>query len=267
MMALAGTGRTTAVVETERRGDAERLAREAANSGIDLIIAAGGDGTVNEIVNGLAGVPRQPVVGVLPLGTANVLARDLGLPLDPEKAAVALAQALPRPAHLGLVNGRRFVMMAGVGFDARVVAAVRPEMKRRFGRVAYAATAGALWARGQEAIYRVQIDETSAEVGSVIIANGRHYAGGFVACPEADLGRPELGLCLLSSSRRGPLLSASLALGLGHIAWAPGVRHLFSSMIHVEGPADEPVQADGDIVSSLPANFSTAPETVRLLAL
>ena len=261
----AWSGAATTVVETERRGDAERLAREAAASGIDLVIAAGGDGTVNEIVNGLAGVERRPVLGVLPLGTANVLARELGLPLDPAMAASALTRATPRPVHLGLVNGRRFTMMAGVGFDARVVAAVRPEAKHRFGRMAYVSAAGALWARGQDATYRLRIGEASMEVGSVVVAKGRHYAGGFVACPDADLSQPELGLCLLSSSRRGPLLAASLALGLGRIAWAPGVRHLTAPAVQVNGPADEPVQADGDIVGRLPAAFSIAPETVRML--
>ena len=88
---------------------------------------------------------------------------------------------------------------------------------------------------------------------------------GFVACPEADLSRPELALCLLGSSNRGRLLGAALALGIGRIAWAPGVRHLSAPALHVDGPADEPVQADGDIVGGLPAKFSVATGTVRML--
>ena len=255
------------VVETGRRGDAERLAREAASSGIGLLIAAGGDGTVNEIVNGLAGADRPPMVGVLPLGTANVLARELGLPLDAAAAATALAKGRPRPVHLGLVNGRRFVMMAGVGFDARVVAAVRPEMKSRFGRLAYAATSADLWVRGQAARYRLQVGGTSEEVGSVVIANGRFYAGGFIACPDADLSRPELSLCVLRSSDRGRLLATAAALGIGRIAWAPGVRHLATPFLHIDGPPDEPVQADGDVVCGLPAMFSVATETLQMLAI
>lgn len=254
------------VVETSRRGDAERLAREAASSGIGLVLAGGGDGTVNEIVNGLAGVARPPMIGVLPLGTANVLARELGLPLGVGAAATALAKGRPRTVHLGLVNGRRFVMMAGVGFDARVVAAVRPEMKSRFGRLAYAATTAELWARGQPARYKLDIGGLSEEVGSVIVANGRHYAGGFVACPDADLYRPELALCVLRSSDRGGLLATALALGVGQILWAPGVRHLVTPSLYVDGPSDEPVQADGDIVGGLPAMFSVAAETLQMLA-
>ncbi len=265
MAAWSAAGRTTAVVETARRGDAERFAREAAASGIGLVLVGGGDGTVNEVINGLAGVARPPALGVLPLGTANVLARDLGLPLSPGAAASTLAQARVRDVHLGLVNGRRFAMMAGVGFDAQVVAAVRPEAKRRFGRLAYAATAADLWMRGRSSRFRLRAADTAREVGSVIVAKGRHYAGGFVACPTADLTRPELSLCLLSSSTRLQVLAAALGLGTGRIGWVPGVSHLSVPMLHVDGPADEPVQADGDIVGTLPATFSVAPETLRML--
>ena len=253
------------MAETTRRGDAERLAREAAASGVTLVLAAGGDGTVNEVINGLAGLPRAPAVGVLPLGTANVLARELGLPLDPAAAARVLAHGRVRPVHLGLVNGRRFVMMAGVGFDARVVAHVRPEAKHRFGRLAYAAATATVWARGQPAQYRLTTNGTALDVGSVVIANGRYYAGGFVACPEADLRRPDLALCLIGSSSRGQILAAALALGIGRIVWAPGVSHRMVPAFSIDGPRDEPVQADGDIVGTLPATFSIAPETVRLL--
>lgn len=265
MAAWSAAGRTTAVVETARRGDAERFAREAAASGIGLVLVGGGDGTVNEVINGLAGVARPPALGVLPLGTANVLARELGLPLSPGGAAATLAKATVRDVHLGLVNGRRFAMMAGVGFDAQVVAAVRPDAKQRFGRLAYAATTAELWAMGRHSRYRLQIGDTSVEVGSVIVAKGRHYAGGFVACPTADLTRPELSLCLLSSSTRLQVLAAALGLGTGRIGWVPGVSHLSVPMLHVDGPADEPVQADGDIVGTLPATFSVAPETLRML--
>lgn len=265
MAAWTAAGRTTAVVETTKRGDAERLAREAAAAGVGLVLAAGGDGTVNEVVNGLVGVARAPAIGVLPLGTANVLARELGLPLDAAAAASQLAHGRIRPVHLGLVNDRRFVMMAGVGFDARVVAAVRPEAKQRFGRLAYAATTAELWAKGQPAVYRLTAGDATVDVGSVVVAKGRYYAGGFVACPEADLFRPELALCLLRSSHRGQLLAAALALGVGLIAWAPGVGHRITPALTVDGPPGEPVQADGDIVGTLPARFSVAPETVRML--
>ncbi len=266
MAAWSAAGRSTAVVETAKRGDAERFAREAAASGIGLVLVGGGDGTVNEVINGLAGVSRPPALGVLPRGTANVLARELGLPLSPGAAAATLVRARQREVHLGLVNGRRFVMMAGVGFDAQVVASVTPEAKQRFGRLAYAAATADLWAKGRSSRYRLQTGDTAIEVGSVIVAKGRHYAGGFVACPTADLTRPELSLCLLSSSTRPQVLATALALGIGRIGWAPGVRHLATPMLHVDGPADEPVQADGDIVGTLPATFSVAPETVRMLA-
>jgi YegS/Rv2252/BmrU family lipid kinase len=230
------------------------------------VLVAGGDGTVNEVVNGLAGAMRPPAVGVLPLGTANVLARDLGLPLDPAAAATALADGSTRPIRLGLVNGRRFVMMAGVGFDARVVAAVRPEAKRRLGRLAYALAAAGHWAGGKRVRYRLRSAGTAMEVGSVVVANGRHYAGGYIACPEADLSRPELALCVLASPGRGQILAAAIGLGVGRIAEVPGIDHRVETAFTIDGPGDEPIQADGDIVGTLPATFAVAPEPVEMLA-
>ncbi len=106
----------------------------------------------------------------------------------------------------------------------------------------------------------------SEEVGSVIVAKGRHYVGGFIACPDADLSRPELSLCVVGSSDRGRLLATALALGIGRIGWAPGVRHLATSSLRIDGPPDEPVQADGDVIGGLPAMFSVAPETLRMIA-
>lgn len=84
-------------------------------------------------------------------------------------------------------------------------------------------------------------------------------------CPTADLSRPALSLCLLNASTRLQVLATALALGIGRIGWAPGVSHLSAPMLHVDGPADEPVQADGDIVGTLPATFSVAPGTLRML--
>jgi YegS/Rv2252/BmrU family lipid kinase len=264
----AWPGETPRVVETRAPGDARRLAQAAVASGVGTILAAGGDGTVNEIVNGILAAPskRPPMIGVLPLGTANVLARELGLSLDPAQAARMLAGGRPMPAHLGLVNGRHFVMMAGIGFDAHVVACVRPQMKRRFGRLAYAMTTASLWLRGPERRYRILLDGKEYDVGSIVIGNGRHYAGGFVACPAARLDQPQFELCILPSAERSRLMATALSLGIGHIAWAPGVRHVTSTSLHVSGPDDEPIQADGEIVGSLPATFSVAPTTIDLLA-
>ena len=120
------------VRETQGPGDAERFAAEVDPDAFDIVVAAGGDGTVNETINGLArsGLP----LGLIPLGTANVLAAEIGLRTDPASLARCLVFGEPRPIALGAANGRRFILMAGAGFDAQVVAGVSVPMKRWLGK-------------------------------------------------------------------------------------------------------------------------------------
>ena len=124
------------VITTAGRGDARRTARDCP-AGTDAIIVAGGDGTINEVVNGLLERPDGPVpLGLLPFGTANVLAGELGIPCRPLPAAQALLSAEPCDIHLGEVNGVAFLVMAGIGLDGRIVARLAPSLKRKLGRLA-----------------------------------------------------------------------------------------------------------------------------------
>src|SRR6266496_514351 len=120
---------------TNGPGDGTRIAREAAAQGYHMVVAAGGDGTVNEVINGLAG--SETALAVLPIGTVNVWVRELGLPLQPRAAAEALLHAQIRTIDLGRAGDRYFLLMCGVGFDAAVTAEVRAHEKRRFGALAY----------------------------------------------------------------------------------------------------------------------------------
>src|SRR5204863_6128250 len=115
--------------------DAERLAREA-DADFDVIVAAGGDGTVHAVVNGLRG--RAIPIGMVPLGTANVLAREIGLPRRAAPLAALIAAAPARPIWPGRIGARLFVMMASAGFDSETVAAIHPLLKARAGRLAFA---------------------------------------------------------------------------------------------------------------------------------
>src|SRR4051794_31648718 len=124
---------------TASRGDAEDFARAADPGAFDAVVAAGGDGTINEVVSGLAASDLP--LAILPLGTANVLANEIGLPRDPARLAAIAATGPARATWTGEVRSdaglRRFVMMAGIGFDASVVAAIDPARKRRLGKLAY----------------------------------------------------------------------------------------------------------------------------------
>jgi diacylglycerol kinase (ATP) len=263
--ALGAVGHPPRVVATAARGDAARIARELAGAGAATGAVAGGDGTINEAVNGLAGTGAR--LAIVPLGTANVLAGELGLPRDAAAIARVIAGGAARPIHLGEVAAgagrRRFTMMAGVGFDAHVVANLSLALKRRTGKLAYAWQMLVEWLRLRPARFRVTADGAAFDCASAIVAKGRFYAGRYVAAPDASLARDSFELVLFERGGRLAVLRYALALGLGRLARTRGVRILTARAIAIEGGG--PVHADGDIVGTLPARFAIARETLHVL--
>lgn len=254
------------VRETVGAGDAERLVREAGAdpaATYDMVVAAGGDGTVNEVIAGLdgGGVP----LGLVPLGTANVLAAEIGLGRRPAAMAAAIAEGRTRPIHLGVVNGRRFAVMAGIGFDAHVVIGVTPALKRVLGRAAYIWRSLRELLRGPTTRYRVTIDDRVFEASTVIVANGHYYGGRYVCAPEARLEDPRLHVVLFESGGRWNALRYVLAMLTGRLARLRDVRVIATRALTVDGPPGEPVQADGDVVAVLPAQFTVDPATLPLV--
>jgi YegS/Rv2252/BmrU family lipid kinase len=261
--ALERRGLSVRLEPTKKRGDAESLARGAKASGADRLVVAGGDGTINESLNGLEG--PMPPLAIVPLGTANVLAHELGLGRRAEAVAAAIAEGQPRAVTLGLVNGRRFSMMAGVGFDAHVVRDVDPNLKRLIGKGAYALeTLRQLFVFAPR-FYDVTIDGAKRRAASVIVCNGHYYGGKFVAAPTARLDAPEFQVVLFERAGRLATLRYALALALNRLPKTAGVAILPARTVEIAGPAGEPVQADGDIVARLPARFDAIPEAARLV--
>jgi YegS/Rv2252/BmrU family lipid kinase len=256
--ALGELGCHVTVRRTEARGDAERFARDARQDAVDLVVAAGGDGTINEVINGLisSGLP----LGVIPLGTANVFATEIGLSLAPRAVAATLARGAPAPIHVGRVNGRVFSLMAGAGFDALVVESVDARLKHLCGKCAYVYESLVRMARWRARRYVVTVDGRRAEAASVVIANGRYYAGRYVLAPEARLSAPSFQVVLFRASGRWAVIRYGLALLLNRIPRLSDVTIVEGTEVEVAGPADEPVQGDGDVVARLPLRIALAEE-------
>jgi diacylglycerol kinase (ATP) len=236
-------------------GDVERLAREA-EPDFEAIVAAGGDGTVNAVVNGLAGAPRE--VALLRLGTANLLAREIGLPRQAERLAELIATAPAQPIWPGQVDGRLFVMMASTGFDAETVAGVDPRLKRYIGRLAFIwAMLVRLWHyRPCELV--VEADGAEHRAAGLIAAKGRFYAGPFTVAPRANPADPVLDLVLFHRAGRMAILGYAAALLLGRLPCSKHVTMLRAGIVIVSGSHNLPVQADGEIVGQLPAMIGIA---------
>ncbi|HEY5598800.1 MAG TPA: YegS/Rv2252/BmrU family lipid kinase [Kiloniellales bacterium] len=267
---LHALGCRTEVRETTAPGDAEAWAREAAAADFDLVVAAGGDGTIREVINGLAGLAQAPPLAVLPLGTANVLAIEIGLPADPAALADVIAAGTARPICLGRIRdqaGRStlFTAMAGVGFDAQVVAGVSLGLKRILGKGAYVAESLRQLGAFRFPRYRAVIDGRSYEAASVIVANGRHYAGRYVCAPPATIADPTLYVCLFESSGALAVMRYMVALQAGRLAERPDYRIVPARRVAITASAGEPVQADGDIVARLPVEIDGMADALRLV--
>lgn len=259
--ALRRQGCELLIRQTGAPGEGERLLRDHPDR-FDRIVAAGGDGTLNEVLNGTRG--RACRLGLIPLGTSNVLCRELALPTQPDRLAQVLAGDSEVVLHPALANGRRFLLMCGIGFDAWVVNGVDLDLKRRLGKGAYLLTMARMVGRYGRQRYRVRSNDQQWQVGSLIISHARHYAGPFVLDPEASLFAPHLNLVMLERHTRLGLLSYLLALPTGRSSRLPGVRRALGSHIHVEGAVGEPIQLDGDPHGCLPVTITLDPEPVRI---
>ncbi len=264
LAALEIRGCRVTLRETQGRGEAEELARTAGSGAEwDVVAVAGGDGTVNEAVNGLYG--SHIPLAIIPMGTANVLAAEIGIPAKAKGVADIIAAGAAKPIHLGIVNQRLFIMMAGAGFDGRVVAAVSSRVKRWLGKGAF--VLASLWGilSYSKQIYRVTVDGQAFEAASAVIANGHFYGGRFTCAPLARLEDPLLYTCLFL--KPGPLRALRYCtwLVLGRLHRLPDVTILPSLRVSVEGSVGEPVQGDGDIVAETPMTACLAGNTLKVL--
>ncbi|MEM7444651.1 MAG: diacylglycerol kinase family protein [Pseudomonadota bacterium] len=252
------------VSETAAKGDATRIASAAMN--VDAVVAAGGDGTINEVISGLIARPGGPLpLGILPLGTANVLANELGLPVAMPAAAATIKQGRLSHIHLGNANGHAFAMMAGVGFDAKVVADLPLGLKRAIGKGAYVWQTARQWLRPLPGPYRVTVGDEELTASAVIGAKGHYYGGRFVLAPKADLRDPSLELCVFLGRGRWAALRALVGLVTGRAHQLSGVRIITARSARIEGPELEPVQADGDIIAHLPVDLSVMPTPLPVI--
>lgn len=253
---------------TTAAGDAARSAAKIAKAGtFDAILVAGGDGTLSDAAHGLAmsGVAHLPALAFLPLGTANVMAHEIGLPTDPEKAAAVAARLRTIDMPLATANGRHFLLMVGAGFDAHVVRHVKSAVKKRWGKLAYVAEMVRQLGSFPFRPYRVTIDGVAYEAASVVAARGRLYGGRFVLAPAADLKAPTLQVCLFRKGGRGGVLLYAAALGMSLLPRTPGFEIREARHVTVAGIEGEPVQADGDSIGSLPLEVAMTDKSLRLV--
>jgi YegS/Rv2252/BmrU family lipid kinase len=263
-------GSQCALKATTAPGDARRLAAEAVGEGFDLIIAAGGDGTVNEALNGLGDAPdgfARARLGVLPLGTVNVFARELKIPLRIERAWDVLQRGremridLPRVdfSANGIRQQRYFVQLAGAGFDARAIELVDWSHKKKIGPLAYVIA-------GFRALREPQPKITvCAGSQNVTGGNGRFYGGPVKTFPQADLRDGLLDICVLPRLNWLTLIRCVPGLLTRQEPPVSVVKYFQAAKFDLAAETKTAFELDGEWVGHLPAAFSVEREKLRVI--
>lgn len=265
---LCSEGLEVELVATKGPGDATRIAADAARTGVSDVIVAGGDGTINEALQSLIGTTAR--LGILPRGTANVLACELGLPLDCRRAAGVIARGKTRRVHVGCAveetsgSKRYFLLMAGIGLDASVVRRVNPEIKKRFGK-------GAFWFTGLSSLadwkpkpFEIEVAGQTFTATFANIGKAASYGGNLTVTPRARIDQPDFEICIVEThSRLRYLYLLSHAMRSGFPSGRRDVHFLRAT--HARATGEVAVQVDGELIGNLPMRFEIAPESIEVI--
>lgn len=291
---LRAAGVQATPVPTIGPGSAGKQAQDEIAAGADTVFACGGDGTIHEVLQGMAST--DAVLGVIPLGTANALACDMKIPRDPAGAARFALRAEPRPVAVGKVEyaprsgeciSRYFIVAAGVGADARLAYMLSAEFKRSHGMAAYYAKALHIWATHDFPPFEVEFDDleqgiTRNELVSELLAIRITDFGGILRhmAPRAELKRDDLELVLFKTARKSDYLRFVLNNMIGRSTTMPGVEFVRSDHVQCReatsarivkdwhksfDPSPIYVEADGEALGRIPANISINRNSVKLL--
>lgn len=252
--ALAAAGACVSRIEPAAAHAATQAAQAAARSGqYDAIVAAGGDGTIRHVVAGIIGTGMP--LGIVPVGTANVLAHEIGL--QPRAAPIArmLLHGQAITVAAGRANGAPFMLMVGAGFDARVVAALDHRFKSRVGKVAYAGPLLGALVRPIDTL-AVNIDGRHQEASWAVVSNARHYGGRFVMAPRAGILERGLQAILFKARTRPVLIGQLMSLAMGTLdaraSRRGDVEMLTCARVSITAHHAVPTQIDGDAFGSTP---------------
>jgi YegS/Rv2252/BmrU family lipid kinase len=228
-------------------------------------VVAGGDGTINSVLPAVMGTEHP--LAILPVGSVNVLARELGIPRGLDAAAAVAARGRPRRIDLGLANDRPFALMAGIGFDAAVVHTVAPDVKNAVGSFAYVARGLKLLAGQSPSRFRIATEDGSLETEAwlAVVANASRYTYRWRLAPAARIDDGWLDLCLFQGGSTARTVGQFVAALAGRHSGYPGVSHLRARRLRFECDPPVCVQVDGDPAGETPVEIGMVPGALSVL--
>jgi YegS/Rv2252/BmrU family lipid kinase len=276
---LAERGIDSAVTATEHPNHATELAREAVDDGVDMVISYGGDGTLNEVLQGMVG--GNAALALWPGGTGNVVAHDLKMPFKLRPLADALARGKTKRIAIGVAKGegvtigeegshpstrgRYFLMFAGIGLDASIVRGVNPILKRLMGQFAF-------WVSGIEHLFTwrpqpffIEVDGKRFEATFALIGKGKGYGGGICMTPHARLEDPWFEVYVVPRLRNNISYIKSLAIStIGDRRMAAGTL-VTGRFVTANSTVDPWVEVDGEVIGPLPMTFEVVPDALSII--
>jgi len=264
-VALEAGGLAPEILLTKSAADATLFARRICKEREEpFFIAGGGDGTVNGVINGL--VPERATLAVLPLGTANVLAKELGIH-SLEDALSRIVRGVTRPLTVGLLEAgearRRFLLMAGIGLDGIIVQGVRESEKRVLGKGAYILSAARHLRKWEKERLEVMADGRRLDCHSVVVCNAARYGGGFILAPGAELFTPEFQVVCMTGNSRCAYLRLALSVISGRAGKCSDITRITARELMISG--NKAVQVDGDYCCAAPVRITARGGFVRLI--
>jgi YegS/Rv2252/BmrU family lipid kinase len=245
--------------------EAESLTRKAVAEGFGKIVAAGGDGTIHSVVNGLAG--SSATLGLLPIGTMNVFALELGLPVNNLASCwEIIEQDEVRLVDLPSANGKYFVQLAGVGLDAQAVKETSAALKRNFGPLSYLISAAQIAARKPPRLFLESTDTSIREASFVLIGNGRRYGGPFPFFKHALLDDGLLDIVAFKQVGYLDIIKYLQEVFFSSDIRIPEVEYFQTEHLRISSDQDVPVELDGELVGNCPVEFALRDHRLRVLA-
>jgi len=271
--ALASRGRTPVFAELVKDPTQLRTVAERAVAGCRLLLVGGGDGTLSAVAGLIAALPaeRRPVLGVLPLGTANDFARTLDLPADLDGAVAAVFTGKVVDIDLGWADTRPFLNVASLGLSVASTAMLGPRLKRVLGPVAYPVSALLAYHRHVAFDVRLEFPEGDAEalelddLLQVAVGNGRYYGGGQTIAPDAGIDDHALDVYAIRMGRLRDHVSVARLLKDGTLIDHEDVRHLVTRTMRVITPEPTPVNLDGEVAARTPVTFAVQRNAIEVV--
>ena len=250
--------------ETTAAGDATNIARtESAH--FDIVVAAGGDGTINEVVNGID--PGTPLA-IIPMGTANIVAIEAGISNNSKAICAAINQSKTKKAYVSTINNKKFVLMAGIGYDAKVVNNINPKLKKVFGKLIFAIEGLKQFFKLKEFNITVNTNNETHAANWVLITNAKHYAGPHSITKRTNIFNEDLVCYLFQDlTKLSFLYNLFLIIFFGDLSKSKKIKTIHSSSFDISSQHTTPIQCDGEPFGHLPATIQSNKEFINLITI